>query len=152
LGALITVLDAARPALTNIYLLALRVALMLTLLLASGHMSTAMMTTTAGIFKWLPVSSATLLFGEAGIALALLIGSGLATRATTFFAVLMLGSHTMMGGEMTFRFYWPALFLLLVARGPGPFSLEGVVVGALRGSLQSYRASRVLASRACLVS
>jgi len=40
-GALITVLDAARPALTSIYLLALRVALMLTLLLAGGHMSTA---------------------------------------------------------------------------------------------------------------
>src|SRR5215510_2617092 len=50
-GALITVLDAARPALTSIYLLALRVALMLTLLLAGGHMSTAMMTTTAGIFE-----------------------------------------------------------------------------------------------------
>jgi NADH dehydrogenase len=134
-GALITVLDAARPALTNIYLLALRVALMLTLLLASGHMSTAMMTTTAGIFKWLPVSSATLLFGEAGIALALLIGSGLATRATTLFAVLMLGYHTMSGGEMSFPFYWTVLLLLLVAKGPGPFSLDGVVVAALRRSL-----------------
>jgi NADH dehydrogenase FAD-containing subunit/uncharacterized membrane protein YphA (DoxX/SURF4 family) len=135
LGALITLLDAARPALTNIYLLALRVALMLTLLLASGHMSTAMMTTTAGTFKWLPVSSATLLFGEAGIALALLIGSGLATRATTLFAVLMLGYHTMSGGEMSFPFYWTALLLLLVAKGPGPFSLDGVVVAALRRSL-----------------
>ena len=44
-GALITLLDVTRPALTGIYLLALRVALMLTLLLAGGHMSTAMMTT-----------------------------------------------------------------------------------------------------------
>src|SRR3989441_7430371 len=39
-GALITLLDATRPALTAIYLLALRVALMLTLLLAGGHMAT----------------------------------------------------------------------------------------------------------------
>src|SRR5262249_59497986 len=85
-----------------------------------------------GIFKWLPVSSATLLFGEAGIALALLIGSGLATRATTLFAVLMLGYHTMSGGEMSFPFYWTALLLLLVAKGPGPFSLDGVLVAAFR--------------------
>src|SRR6516225_10059224 len=118
-GALITVLDAARPALTSIYLLALRVALMLTLLVAGGHMSTVMMTTTAGIFEWLPVSSATLLFGEAGIALALLIGSGLATRATALLAVVMFGYHTMSGGEMSFPFYWTVLLLLLVAKGPG---------------------------------
>ena len=134
-GALITVLDAARPALTSIYLLALRVALMLTLLLAGGHMSTAIMTTTAGIFEWLPVSSATLLFGEAGIALALLIGSGLATRVTALLAVVMFGYHTMSGGEMSFPFYWTVLLLLLVAKGPGPFSLDGAVVAALRRSL-----------------
>ena len=134
-GALITVLDAARPALTSIYLLALRVVLMLTLLLAGGHMSTAIMTTTAGIFEWLPVSSATLLFGEAGIALALLIGSGLATRVTALLAVVMFGYHTMSGGEMSFPFYWTVLLLLLVAKGPGPFSLDGAVVAALRRSL-----------------
>src|SRR6516164_5641682 len=115
--------------------LSLRVALMLTLLLAGGHMSTAMMTTTAGIVEWLPVSSATLLFGEAGIALALLIGSGLATRATALLAVVMFGYHTMSGGEMSFPFYWTVLLLLLVAKGPGPFSLDGAVVAALRRSL-----------------
>ena len=93
-GALITVLDAVRPALTSIYLLALRLALMLTLLLAGGHMSTAMMTATAGIFGWLPVSSATLLFGEASIALALLIGSGLATRATALLASALRSTWT----------------------------------------------------------
>ena len=81
-GALITLLHATRPALTGIYLLALRVALMLTLLLAGGHMATAMMTTTPEIDAWLPVRSAMRLFGNEGIALALLIGSGLATRVT----------------------------------------------------------------------
>jgi NADH:ubiquinone reductase (H+-translocating) len=135
LGALITVLDAARPALISIYLLALRVALMLTLLLAGGHMPTAMMTAPAGIFEWLPVSSATLLFGEAGIALALLIGSGLATRATALFAIVMIGYHMMSGGEMSFPFYWTVLLLLLVAKGPGPFSLDCAVVAALRRRL-----------------
>src|SRR5262249_56349516 len=93
---------------------------------------TAMMTTTAGIFEWLPVSSATLLFGEAGIALALLIGSGLATRATALLAVVMFGYHTMSGGEMSVPFYWTVLLLLFVAKGPGPFSLDGAVVAALR--------------------
>jgi len=134
-GALITVLAATRPALTAIYLLALRIALMLTLLLAGGHMSTAMMMTTAGILPWLPVNSATLLFGNAGIALALLIGSGLATRATALLAVVMIGYHTMSGSDTSFPFYWTVLLLLLAAKGPGPFSLDGAVLAALRRSL-----------------
>src|SRR6266852_3630649 len=131
-GALITLLDATRPALTGIYLLALRVALMLTLLLAGGHMATAMMTTTPEIHAWLPVGSATRLFGNEGVALALLIGSGLATRATALLAVVMIGYHKMIGSDMSFPFYWTVLLLLLVAKGPGPFSLDGAVLAGLR--------------------
>src|SRR5258707_675489 len=129
-GALITLLDAARPAMTGIYLLALRVALMFTLLLA-----TAMMATTAEIHAWLPVSSATRLFGNEGVALALLIGSGLVTRATALLAVVMIGYHKMIGGDMSLPFYWTVLLLLLVAKGPGPFSLYGAVLPGLRRSL-----------------
>jgi NADH:ubiquinone reductase (H+-translocating) len=134
-GALITALDATRPALTGIYLLALRVALMLTLLLAGDHMSTTMMTRIAPILAWLPVSSATLLFGHAGIVLPLLIGCGLATRATALLAVMMIGYHKMSGGDMSFPFYWTVLLLLLVAKGPGPFSLDGALLAGLRRSL-----------------
>jgi NADH:ubiquinone reductase (H+-translocating) len=130
-GGLITLLDAARPALAGIYLLALRVALMLTLLLAGGHMAT----TTTEIRGWLPVGSATRLFGNEGIALALLLGSGLATRATALLAVVMIGYHKMMGGDMSLPFYWTVLLLLLVAKGPGPFSLDGAVLAGLRRSL-----------------
>src|SRR5467141_2212023 len=133
-GALITLLDATRPALTGIYLLALRVALTLTLLLAGGHMPTAIMTT-AETHAWLPVGSATRLFGNEGVALALLIGSGLATRATALLAVVMIGYHKMMGGDMSLPFYWTVLLLLLVAKGPGPFSLDGAVLAGLRRSL-----------------
>jgi len=133
-GALITLLDATRPALTAIYLLALRVALTLTLLLAGGHMPTAMMTT-AETHAWLPVGSAARLFGNEGVALALLIGSGLATRATALLAVVMIGYHKMMGGDMSLPFYWTVLLLLLVAKGPGPFSLDGAVLAGLRRSL-----------------
>src|SRR5260370_10502645 len=139
-GALITLPDAARHALTGIYLLALRVALMLTLLLASGHMSTAMMTTTTPILAWLPVSSATLLFGNASIALALLIGSGLATRATALLAVAMIGYHMMSGGDMSFSFYWTVVLLLLVAQGPGTFSPHRVgLPGFPRGFPEASR-------------
>ena len=113
-GALITLFDATRPALTGIYLLALRVALMLTLLLAGGHMATAMMTTPEA-HAWLPVGSATRLFGNEGVALALLIGSGLATRATALLAVAMMAYHMMIGGDMSLPFYWTMLLLLLVA-------------------------------------
>jgi len=135
IGALITFLDTTRPALTAIYLLALRVALMLTLLLAGGHMATAMMTTAAEIRAWLPVSSATLLFGNEGIALALLIGSGLATRATALLSIVMIGYHQMSSGDVSFPFYWTMLLLLLVAKGPGPLSLDGALLAWLRRSL-----------------
>jgi NADH dehydrogenase len=134
-GALITLLDATRPALTGIYLLVLRAAMMLTLLLAGGHMPTAMMTTTAEIQAWLPVGSAMRLFGNEGVALALLVGSGLATRATALLAAVMIGYHEMAGGDGSFQFYWTVLLLLLVAKGPGPFSLDGVVLAGLRRSL-----------------
>jgi NADH:ubiquinone reductase (H+-translocating) len=129
-GALITLLEATRPALTDIYLLALRIALMLTLLLAGGHMATM-----AEIHAWLPVSSATLLFGNEGVALALLIGSGLATRATALLSVMMIGYNKMSGGDMSFPFYWTVLLLLLAAKGPGPFSLDGAVLAGLRRGL-----------------
>ena len=135
IGALITFFDATRPALTAIYLLALRVALMLTLLLAGGHMATAMITTTTDVRVWLPVSSATLLFGNEGIALALLIGSGLATRATALLSIVMIGYHQMSSGDVSFPFYWTMLLLLLVAKGPGPLSLDGALLAALRRSL-----------------
>src|SRR5260221_12502704 len=134
-GALITLLDATRPALTGIYLLALRVALMLTMLLAGGHMATAMMTTTVEIRAWLPLSSATLLFGNEGVAWALLIGGGLATRATALLGVVMISYHEMSGSDVSFPFYWTVLLLLLVAKGPGPFSLDGAILAGLRRGL-----------------
>jgi NADH dehydrogenase len=135
IGSLITCLDATRPALTGTYLLALRVALMLTLLLAGDHMSAAMMTTGARLRAWLPASSATLLFGTSGIVLALLIGSGLATRATGIFAVAMIAYQKMTAGDMSFPFYWTALLSLLIARGPGPFSVDALVLLRLRRRL-----------------
>src|SRR5215468_2942289 len=131
-GTLITFLDATRPALTSIYLLALRVALMLTLLLAGGHMAPAMLMATAGIPAWLPVTSAAQLFGTSGIALALLIGGGVATRATALLAVAMVGYRNMTAGDMSLPFYWTALLLILAARGPGQFSLDGLMLAALR--------------------
>src|SRR5258708_2118172 len=119
-GALITLLDATRPALTAIYLLALRVALMLTLLLAGGHTATTMTRTTAEIHAWLPVSSATLLFGNEGIAFALLLGSGLATRATALLTVVMIGYHEMSGGDGSFPFFCTVPLLPLVPKAPPP--------------------------------
>jgi NADH dehydrogenase len=133
-GLLIALLDATRPVLGGIYVLALRTALMLTLLLAGGHVFKAMMLT-PGISSWLPVKSAALLFGNTGIGLALFIGLGLATRATAVLGVGIIGYHEMVGAEMSFPLYWMALFLLLLARGPGPFSLDGLLIASTRRKL-----------------
>jgi NADH dehydrogenase FAD-containing subunit len=64
--------------------------------------------------------------------LALLIGSGLATRATALLAVLTIDYHEMIGGHASFPFYWTVLLLLLVAKGPGPFSLDSAALAGLR--------------------
>jgi len=131
-GSLLKLLDASRPALTSIYLLALRVALMLTLLLAGGHMAPAMLMATAGITAWLPVTSAAQLFGTSGIILALLIGGGVATRATALFSIAMIGYRNMIVGDMSLPFYWTMLLLILAAKGPGLFSLDGLMLAGLR--------------------
>jgi hypothetical protein len=81
------------------------------------------------------VRSATLLFGNVGIGLPLLIGSGLATRVTAILAVTLIGYHMLSGGDMSFSFYSTVLLLLLVAKGPGPFSLDGIILAGLRRSL-----------------
>src|SRR5258708_22153250 len=41
----------------------------------------------------------------------------------------------MIGGVVSFPFYWMVLLLLLVAKGPVPFSLDGVILAGLRRSL-----------------
>src|SRR5258706_7059572 len=105
---------------------------MLTLLLAGGRLLTAMRTTIPGTLSWLPVKSATLVFGNAGISLALLIGGGLATRATALLAVVMIAYLKMTIGDIGFPLYWTALLLILVTMGPGPYSLDGLVLAGLR--------------------
>src|SRR5260370_36935719 len=102
---------------------------MLTMLLAGGHMATAMLTTTAD--TWLPVSSATLLFANKGVAWALLIGSGLAARATALLNVGMIGYHEMSGVEGSVPVYLTGLLLRFVVMGPGAVFLHCVLVARL---------------------
>jgi len=47
----------------------------------------------------------------------------------------MIGYQMMTGGDMSFSFYWTVLLLFLVAKGPGPFSLDAVILLGLRRSL-----------------
>jgi NADH:ubiquinone reductase (H+-translocating) len=134
IGQLIAFLDATRSVLGDSYLFALRIALMLAFLLAGGHMSKGM-TAATGITSWLPVNSATLLFGDTGIALALLFGLGLATRATALLGVVIIGYHKMMAGDMSFPLYWTALLSLLGAKRPGRLSLDGLLLAGMRRRL-----------------
>jgi NADH dehydrogenase len=134
ISRLIAVLEAARPILTSLYLLGLRLWLMLTLALGGGHVPKAAVMA-EGLDTWLPVRSATLLFGNAGIALALLIGGGLATRVVAVLAVTIIGYHKVMADDMSYPFYWTVLLLLLVARGPGQFSLDELILSGFRRRL-----------------
>src|SRR5215470_9354164 len=108
ISRLIAVLEAARPILTSFYLLALRLWLMLTLALGGGHVPKAAVMA-EGLDTWLPVRSATLLFGNAGIALALLIGAGFGTRGVAMLVVAMIGYHKMMADPVSYPTYWTVL-------------------------------------------
>src|SRR5262249_13965955 len=131
---LIAALDSTRPVLTSLYLLALRLWLMLTLALDGGYVSKAAVTIER-LDTWLPMRSATLLFGSTGIALALLIGCGFATRVVAMLAVTIIGYHKVMADDMSYPFYWTVLLLLLVARGPGQYSLDDLILSGLRRRL-----------------
>jgi NADH dehydrogenase len=132
LSRLITILDATRPSLTSFYLLALRLWLTLTLALATGRVAAPMV---EGLDAWLPFRSATLLFGSTGLALALLLGAGLATRIAAMLSLTMIGYHMVMTDPLSYPSYWAVLLLFLVGRGPGQYSLDGVLLSRLRRRL-----------------
>ena len=131
---LIAVLEAARPVLTSIYLLALRLWLMLTLALADDRVPKAA-AMVADLDTWLPVGSATLLFGSISIGLALLIGAGFGTRGVAMLVVAMIGYHKMMADPVSYPTYWTVLLVLLVARGPGKYSFDDLLLSRLRRRL-----------------
>lgn len=128
---LIAALDVTRPVLDSLYLLGLRLALGATLLLAGGHVSTAMLPPDH-VAAWLPVGSATVLFGSAGFALALLIGLGALTRVAALLGIVLAAYHTMMANDMSFPTYWAVVLTLLLARGPGAFSFDHLLLTRLR--------------------
>lgn len=131
---LMALLDSTRSILTSLYLLALRLWLMLTLALGGGYLSNAAVTIER-LDAWLPMRSATLLFGGTSTALALLIGGGFSTRVVAMLAVTIIGHHMMMGDDMSYPFYWTVLLLLLVVRGPGQYSLDHLILLGLRRRL-----------------
>jgi NADH dehydrogenase len=124
-------LDATRPFFGDLYLLLLRLAMCLTLLLAGQHVSHAMIFV-QDVAPWLPVNSAALLFGSFGLGFALFIGLGLMTRVAAILVITLTSYQTMMVAEQGLSTYWLALLALLFARGPGTFSLDGQLLAALR--------------------
>ncbi len=127
-------LDASRPLLGTVYLLGLRLAICLTLLLAARHISSAP-SLPHDLLGWLPLNSAALLFGGASLGLALLIGLGFLTRLTALLGLGLIFYHMMMAYDQNSATYWSALLTLLVARGPGAVSLDGLILSGLRRRL-----------------
>ncbi len=127
----IAALDATRPFFGDLYLLLLRLAMSITLLLAGRHVSSSM-TLAHDAAVWLPVDTAALLFGGVSFALALFVGLGLMTRVAALLAITLTGYQTMMVVEQGLSSYWVALLALLVAKGPGTFSVDGQLLAALR--------------------
>jgi NADH dehydrogenase len=121
-----------KPALTAFYLLALRLWLMLTLMLTSVHVPYAMSEKAMGFLSWLPPHSATLLFGSVGILIALLLGTGFATRLAALLGIIIVIYHAVMAGDVSFPFYWIVILALLLTYGPGKISLDYALLSHLK--------------------
>lgn len=124
--------SATKVVMTGFYLLALRLWLMLTLLLAGGQAAGAAHEKAMGFLFWLPLHSATLLFGSVGVFIALLLGTGLMTRLAALLGILLVCIRAVMAGDVSFPFYWLTILALLMTYGPGHLSLDQVIYNALK--------------------
>ena len=112
--------------------LALRLWLTLTLMLTSVHVPYAMSEKAMGFLSWLPLHSATLLFGSVGILIALMLGAGFATRLAALLGIIIVSYRAAMAGDVSFPFYWITILALLLTLGPGKISLDYALLSHLK--------------------
>ena len=131
LDVVVRAFDEAKPRLTDIYLLLLRVWIACSLAIAGGHL--VRQSLAAGhLARWLPLSSGAALFGVAALAVGGCIGFGFTTRLVAVLMIGVISYQKLMAHDMTFPAYWTALYLILVVRGPGAYSLDGIILEALK--------------------
>jgi NADH:ubiquinone reductase (H+-translocating) len=121
-------LSRTRASFTAGYQSALRVWLALALLLTSTAIFPAL---GPALSLWLPLRTAAILFGGAGLLLAVALGVGLATRITAAVALSVTGYHEMMAAA-DFSMFWTLGLALLIVAGPGVLSLDGAIVTLLK--------------------
>lgn len=124
-------LNETRAPLSAAYRFGLRVWLALALLLASSVVSSALGHVAALLSLWLPSASAAALFAGAGPLLAFPLGLGLATRLIAILALCAIGYSEMMAAD-DFSMFWTLGMALLLVSGPGPLSLDGMILSVLR--------------------
>ena len=131
-ATLAKVFDATRSVCSDGYLAGLRVWLMLTLLLANPAVPQSLLEHTTLLWAWMPVRSAAVLFGALGLALALMLGAGAATRMTALAVIAFLSLRDVMIGNLGAPLLWSALMAILLTNGPGAYSLDGWLLSYLK--------------------
>ena len=78
----------------------------------------------SGYGAWLPLHSASMFAGVIGMFCATLLVLGIATRLITLLLLLFTFAVQMTDPQLSVDIYWLMLFALLVANGPGTWSLD----------------------------
>jgi len=124
--------SAGKPAMTALYFLSLRLWVMLTLILASIHVPYSMTMKAESLLAWLPLHSATLLFGDYSIVIALLLVVGFSTRLAALAGITFVFGRTVMMGDVSFPFYWFLILALFFTYGAGKISLDYILLALLK--------------------
>jgi NADH:ubiquinone reductase (H+-translocating) len=127
-----TFLRKTKKVFSNLFLFALRIWLMITLLIAGGHLLTMTPTKIQSFSTWLPLYSAQLLFGYASIFLAFLFGFGFATRLSSLIGLIIICYTQTMAGKFGHPIYWMMVMAILFVSGPGMLSLDQLLLNILK--------------------
>ncbi|CAM3002115.1 TPA: DoxX family membrane protein [Legionella pneumophila] len=128
---IVTFVDRTREFFSSLYLFSLRMWLMISLLLINQHIQLISSDALPLLMPWLPLNSASIVFNNVSLFMAIFLGLGLATRIVAIFGlIVVLLSFT--PGVTGFYLYWMVVMAILFISGPGILSLDHLIFHALK--------------------
>ena len=122
--------DATRSFFSNLYLLALRLWLVITLLIVSYE--SGISNYSPSLYSWFPLHSAPLIFSSLSLLFAILFALGLATRFAAILGFIIVSLVQGSIGDIGYPIYWMMLMAIFFTFGPGAVSLDNLILTILK--------------------
>ena len=123
--------ETTRSFFTQGYLFALRVWVLMTFLSVDQGVTSGASEKFGAFATWLPIHSASLLFGKATLVMAILLGAGCLTRVVAALGIGLVLTDTMMS-QVSYPLYWMFVMSILITSGPGRLSVDELIMGLIR--------------------